>query len=333
VSRGRRHLLRAGVMLAAGAAGWLTVCAYYLATPLDITARTQTFHVTRGETLGHIGRRLAESGLVSPHAPLALWGRMVRADRQIHPGSYMLSAAETPLDLLKTLVSGRAIPIRVTLPEGLTGDAILERLASAVDLPLEQLRAAASDTVWLRSLGLPGSVEGYLFPDTYFFDSGVSPRSAIERLVRTGEERIDAPRLARAAALGMTRHQLLTLASIVEAESALPLERRRIAAVYRNRLRLGWPLQADPTVAYGAGRSGRKLTEADLAVDSPYNTYLHVGLPPGPICSPGMTSIDAVLWPLDGCEDLYFVARGDGGHIFSRTLREHNLARRLISAG
>jgi UPF0755 protein len=330
VNRGRRHLARAVLMLGLGLAGWIAVCAYYLSTPLDITVARQLFRVSRGETLAGIGRRLAKDRFVSPNAPLALWGRLAGADRQIHPGSYTLSPAQTPLEILETLVSGKVIPARVTLPEGLTCGQILERLAEALDLPLESLRAAASDSAWIRSLGLPGSLEGYLFPETYFFDGGADPKSVLERLVRTGEERIDAARLARAAALGMTRQQMLTLASIVEAESALPLERRRIAAVYRNRLRLGWPLQADPTVAYGVGHPGRKLTEADLAVDSGYNTYLHTGLPPGPICSPGMTSIDAVLWPLDGCDDLYFVARGDGGHIFSRTLREHNLARRLI---
>jgi UPF0755 protein len=330
VSRSQRNLFGAGLMLGFGVCGWLVASGYYLTTPRDVAGQSQVFHITRGESLADIGNRLVDGGLVSRHAPLSLWGRLAGADRRMRQGAFKISPAQTPLEILGTLISGRSIPLRVTLPEGLTCRQMLERISQTLDLPMTELLAAASDSVWLRSLGVPGSPEGYLFPETYFFDAGSEPRVILERLIRTGIERVDAGRLTRAQVLGMTRHQLLTMASIIEAESGLPIERRRIAAVYRNRLLRGWPLQADPTVAYGVGHPGQKLTAADLGVNSPYNTYQHAGLPPGPICSPGMTSIDAALWPLEACPDLFFVARGDGGHVFSQTLQEHNLARRLI---
>ena len=330
MSHRQRHQLRIGLLLCGVVVAWVAVRGYYLATPLDVAGRSRIFRVTRGETLAQVGDRLVDSALVSRHASLGLWGRLAGADRCVRPGAFELSPVQTPLEILRTLVSGRPIPLRVTLPEGLTCLQMMERISRALDLPLPDLLAAAADSAWLRSLGLPGSLEGYLFPETYFFDGGSEPRAVLERLIRMGFEKVDDVRMARAAALGLTRHQLLTLASIVEAESAVPFERRRISAVYRNRLRLGWPLQADPTVAYAVGQPGRKLTGADLEVDSPYNTYLRAGLPPGPICCPGLTSIDAALWPLETCPDLYFVARGDGGHIFSRTLDGHNQARRVV---
>jgi len=330
VSRGQRGLFGAGLMLGFGVCGWLAASGYYLTTPHDVAGQSQVFRITRGESLADIGTRLVEGGLVSRHAPLSLWGRLAGADRRMRQGAFKISPAQTPLEILRTLISSRPISLRVTLPEGLTCRQMLGRLSQTLDVPLPDLLAAASDSVWLRSLGLPGSPEGYLFPETYFFDGGSEPHAILERLIRTGFERVDPTRRARAQALGMSHHQLLTMASIIEAESGLPIERRRIAAVYRNRLLRGWPLQADPTVAYAVGHPGRKLTTADLGVDSPYNTYRRAGLPPGPICSPGMTSIDAALWPLEGCPDLFFVARGDGGHVFSQTLQEHNLARRLI---
>jgi len=146
-------------------------------------------------------------------------------------------------------------------------------------------------------------------------------------MTKTMLARFDEPRRARAAELGMSLHDVLTLASIIELEAAVPEERERIAAVYHNRLRQGLLLQADPTAAYAAGVPGQRLSQRDLALDSPFNTYVHPGLPPGPICSPGLASIDAALWPLIGCGDLYFVARGDGTHVFSRTLEQHNRAR------
>ena len=240
-------------------------------------------------------------------------------------GTYELGASRSPLQILSALVAGDVLRVRVTLPEGLTCEQSFTLLAEHLGVSIDSLRAVATDAGWLDSLGLPpGGPEGYVFPETYLFEPGTSARALLLTPVEACLERLDAARRARAAELGLSPHAALTLASIIEAESPDSLERRRISAVYHNRLRMGWRLEADPTVAYALGRPGEHLTHADLAVESPYNTYRHPGLPPGPICNPGLVSLDAALWPLEGCQDLFFVARGDGTHAFSRTLAEHN---------
>ena len=234
-------------------------------------------------------------------------------------------------EILRVLVEGRTRRLFVTIPEGWLLARILPRLAEALRVPESELVAAASDPALARSLGIPAQgLEGYLFPETYAFEYGMPVRDALVHMARMCLDRFDENRRQRAAELGLSLHEVLTLASIVQAEAARVEEMPRIAAVYHNRLRQHRRLEADPTAAYAGGRTGQRLLERDLLVESPYNTYRHAGLPPGPICSPGLASIDAVLHPLAGCEDLYFVARGDGTHIFSRTLAAHNRAREMI---
>ncbi|MFH1144555.1 MAG: endolytic transglycosylase MltG [Candidatus Eisenbacteria bacterium] len=305
----------------------LLVCAA-LVVPSKPYSRERFFHIETGECLRSIEDRLAKQGLIRLRGPLLAYGRLTGLDRRIRPGTYELSASQSPLAILKTLVAGDVVLRRVTIPEGFTTEAILTRLSSELGVAIEQLRAAAADTAWIRSLGLaaPG-LEGYLFPETFLFDPQTTAREALAEMVAVGEARFDEGRRLRASELGLSRHEILTLASIIELEAADEVERRRVSAVYRNRLLRGLLLQADPTAAYAAGRIGQRLSLEDLAIDSPYNTYLYPGLPPGPICSPGLASIDAALWPLEGCDDLYFVSRGDGTHAFSRTLEEHNQAR------
>jgi UPF0755 protein len=299
-----------------------------LILPADRRARPQYFRIESGQSFGQVEARLAKVGLVTLKGPLRIWARVTGRDRQVHSGTYELSAAQTPLEILRTLVAGEAIVRRVTIPEGFTQQAILARLAEELAFSVGPLLQAVGDTAWVRSLGVPGPpLEGYLFPETYLFDPSLTPREVLAEMVRVCLGHLSGERRVRAAELGLTDHALLTLASIIELEAADPAERRRISAIYRNRLERGLLLQADPTVAYAAGRIGQRLTARDLEVASPYNTYLYSGLPPGPICSPGLGSIDAALWPLEDCQEFYFVARGDGTHVFSKTLEEHNRAR------
>ncbi|MBM3501975.1 MAG: endolytic transglycosylase MltG, partial [Armatimonadetes bacterium] len=289
--------------------------------------------VPEGASFEGVRRELVRAEVLSPRAPLALWARLRGEDRRVRAGLYELSAALSPLEILRALVAGETLAVRVTLPEGVTRERVFALLGESLEIPADSLRAAAADTAWLSRLGVAAAgLEGYLFPDTYLWSPDAGARELLAELVRACLGRFDAARDERLLEIGMTRHEALTLASIVEAEVRDPLERRRVAAVYHNRLRLGWPLQADPTVAYALGRPGRPLARADLEADLPYNTYRRPGLPPGPICSPGLACIDAVLWPLEGCEDLYFVARGDGTHAFSRSLEEHNRRIRVIRA-
>jgi UPF0755 protein len=294
--------------------------------PLASGAPAQRFRVAAGDSFATIRARLVAERLISPRVPLTLWARVTGGDRRVRAGTYELHASRSPLQILSTLVAGDVLRVRVTLPEGLTCEQSFKLLSEHLGVAIDSLRAVAADAGWLDSLGLPPvGLEGYLFPETYLFEPGTSARALLLAPIEACFARLDAARRARADELGLTMHAALTLASIIEAESPDSLERRRISAVYHNRLRMGRRLEADPTVAYALGRPGAHLTHADLAVESPYNTYRHAGLPPGPICNPGLVSLDAALWPLDGCRDLFFVARGDGTHAFSRTLAEHNM--------
>ena len=196
-----------------------------------------------------------------------------------------------------------------------------ERLGRAEDI----IRVAGDERV-RRMLDISGpSLEGYLFPDTYQFVRGLSPEEILGRMVQRLRGKLTPELIDRASARGLDVHQLLTLASIIEREAVDPEEQRLISAVFWNRLRLGMPLQADPTVQYAVAKERRALTRADLAIDHPYNTYERRGLPPGPIASPGLGAIQAAVDPAP-VNYLYFVARDDRRHTFSTTVDEHNKA-------
>ncbi len=299
----------------------------YLGLLLPVNPRGSEieFQVEPGESLATVARSLEEAGVLAHRWPLLLWGRVTGADRKIRPGWYRVSAAMSPLSILRKLVAGESETQWVTVPEGLRLERSLEVIAGALELRMAALQQAAYDSSWLASLGVAASsAEGYLFPETYKFPKGADAREVLGTMIRTCLEFLAEDSVAMVGcSLGMNQHEVLTLASIIEAEAALGEERRKISAVYHNRLRLGMPLQADPTVAYALGKRGSALTRADLAFESPYNTYLHRGLPPGPICSPGRASILAAVRPEPGFDALYFVARGDGSHEFSRTHRQH----------
>lgn len=305
-----------------------------LSRPLDPEGQMRVVEVKRGENLRDVRQRLLAQRILLPRAPLIFWARLTGQDRRIKSGFYELTPAQSPREIMEILVEGRTLRIQVTIPEGLTCSRILSRLAEALGEPKECFQAAASDSAWIRSLGLPvPDLEGYLYPETYTFERGMLPRDLLAAMVSACLEQFTEGQRRRADSLGLSLHEVLTLASIIEAETAIGEERARISAVYWNRLRLGRLLQADPTVAYALGRFGQRLWEQHLKVDSPYNTYLYPGLPPGPICSPGLESIDAALKPLADCHDLYFVARGDGTHIFSRSLKAHNRAKQSVRRG
>lgn len=297
--------------------------------PLNASATPRVFRVECGQSMADVARALVEEGFIARRAPLAVWARLTGADRRIQEGEYELAASLTPREILGRLEAGARLLVSVTIPEGWTQRRILERLAGELSVSLDSLRAAAASPDWFAGLDLPQlSLEGYLHPETYRFERRMPARRVLRALLAAGLRMQTARRLARAESLGWSWHEVLTLASIIEAETARPDERPQIAAVYHKRLARGWLLQADPTVAYALGKPALQLTLDDLEAESPYNTYLVPGFPPGPICSPGEPSIVAALWPEEGFEALYFVARGDGSHVFSRTLADHNRARR-----
>jgi UPF0755 protein len=274
-----------------------------------------------------IGERLVAAGVVRDPVTFrfALW-RSGRA-RVLKAGEYRFERPMTPLDVIGKLARGDVYVVNVTFPEGLTIGEMAAIFASHGFGPASAFVEAANDVSMIRALDpAAGNLEGYLFPDTYAL-----PRHAdAARLVRAmveGFERILTPALRRAVeARGLSIHQAVTLASIVEKESARPDERPVVAGVYLNRFRIGMALQCDPTVIYAlklAGTYTGNLHHDDLAYDSPYNTYRYPGLPPGPIASPGKAALEATVSPAD-VEYLYFVSRNDGSHEFARTLDEHN---------
>ncbi len=288
------------------------------------------FRVERGESLRSIARRLQDAGLLAEPWRLRLVARLEGGGRQVRAGTHALPRGASPARLLEELVRGRILTRSVTLVEGWRRERSVAVLADSLSLDRARLDSLTlhPEPQWREEFSIPEGMglEGYLFPETYRFVEGVDPRTVVRTLV-DGVRRVFVGRArAQLDSLGWSIHQVLTLASIVEAEAVRDEERSRIAAVYHNRLRKGWRLEADPTVAYALGKEGQRLSFRDLEVDSAYNTYRVDGLPPGPINSPGRASIRAVLAPEPGFDAMYFVADGRGGHRFSRTWKEHRAA-------
>jgi len=279
-----------------------------------------------GTPLSHAAAMLADSGLIRHPRVFALWGRLAARDRSLQAGSYLLSVGMPPVEILDHLVRGQVISASVVVREGVTLTEIASLVHASASVDSAAFVRCCHNDSFIVSLGVSApSLEGYLFPDTYSF----SPGTRADRIASIMVSRLRAVLGSVDWDEELTRlslHQILTLASIVEKETALPAERPMVAAVYLNRLAIGMKLDADPTVAYGLGKPGQRLALDDLRRPSAYNTYLNGGLPPGPICSPGLGSIKAVLHPDRTCRALYFVARGDGSHQFSETFAEHRMA-------
>jgi UPF0755 protein len=278
-----------------------------------------------GSDVRRIARILADAGAVSSPTAFLVAARLAGFDRRLRPGDYRLEPGQTLPALLRTLLEGRSRTAAVTIPEGWRLDQIADRLAAAEVCGREPFLAAARDPGLLVRLGIPGpSAEGFLFPETYAFGLP-TPAPEVVRTMHRQFAKVWAELTAAGPAPELEPLAAVTLASIVERETGAAIERPLVAAVFLNRLRIGMPLQADPTVIYGIAGFDGNLHRRDLATPGPYNTYVNRGLPPGPIASPGRESLEAVLHPAP-VDYLYFVARADGTHQFSRTLAEHNRA-------
>jgi UPF0755 protein len=274
-----------------------------------------------------IGARLVQAGVVRDawtfRAAVVLSGRA----RALKAGEYRFDAPMSPAQVIDKLAAGDVYKRLMTFREGLSITemaAVFEErgFGSAADF----VRAAGDVTPIADLDPGAGDLEGYLFPETYALPRGTPAPAVVAQMVALFKKAFDAELRAAAATEGLTIRQVVTLASLVEKETASPDERPLVAAVYRNRLRIGMGMQADPTVIYALQKAGRydgNLTRADLQFDSPYNTYRYAGLPPGPIASPGRASLQAVVRPA-AVDYLYFVSRNDGTHVFASTLAEHN---------
>ena len=283
--------------------------------------------IPQGATMRVASDSLAKAGVIHFPRLFRAYASMRRHDRAIRSGTYMLHRNAGWGYVLDALRGGKGIVRVVTIPEGFSLSQIEPLVASRLNQPLDSVKAATRDTALLHRLDVPTpTLEGYVFPDTYTFPDGTTARVAIETMVRRFEQVWKPEWTARLDTIHLSRNDVLTLASIVEKEARLSEERPVIAAVYLNRMRDGVLLQADPTVQYALGKHVTRVLYKDLEVESPYNTYKHKGLPPGPIASPGKPSIEAALYPAN-VPYQYFVAFPDGHHEFRRDLKGHEQAK------
>lgn len=271
-----------------------------------------------------------ESAGVLPNADLARAFLVYRlGDPSLKAGEYRFDQPLNTPEVLEKLVRGEVVTYPVTLIEGLTFEEMADTLEAKGFGDAEIFKREMGRSDLIADLDPKAeNLEGYLYPDTYSFARGTEESEIVATMVRTFRKRFNSQVVAAHAGAPVQRtvRELVTLASIVEKEARLDEERGRIAGVYANRLRIGMGLYADPTVIYGIKLLGTwdgNLRRKDLKIDSPYNTYVYPGLPPGPICSPGVASMVAAASP-DETEHLYFVSRNDGSHVFARTLAEHN---------
>jgi UPF0755 protein len=299
-------------------------------SPMNRSAKPKRFDVPPGATANSIAKRLAREKLIR-NPSLFRWAiRLSGASRDLKAGSYHLSASMSPLQIIENLRSGSVLLRRFVVPEGLTLAQIGELWETEGFGTVEAFDRVARDPRWREMYDIDGeTLEGYLFPNTYQVADGTPIERLIEMMLDEFDRRWTLALSEEAESLGFSTHEIITLASIIEKEAQADDERPIISAVYHNRLRRGWRLDADPTVLYALGNPKRRLTLADLKVNSPYNTYLHRGMPPGPICNPGLASILAALRPAQASY-LYFVAIGGGRHYFSKTLAEHKRMIRKI---
>lgn len=283
--------------------------------------------IPSGATMRTAADSLAHADALEFPRLFSAYAKARSSDRGIKAGTYLIPKNASWNAILASLRGGGAVSA-VLIPEGFTVTQIEALIAAKLAVSPDSVAAAVRDTALIRRLDVPTStLEGYLFPDTYFFPPGTSARSAVTTMVRRFEQQWRDDWRARLDTLALTRHAVVTLASIVEREAKLAGERPVIAAVYLNRLRRGMRLQADPTVQYALPQYQKRLRNKHLRVDSPYNTYLHKGLPPGPIGVPGLASLLAALHPAD-VPYLYFVAYPDGHHEFRVKLDQHLTAAR-----
>ena len=282
--------------------------------------------VERGQTLRGVSEELSRVGVLRGTLGFQVLARLMRLDRSIKAGQYSFRLGITVPALLRAFARGMSGLNLVTIPEGLTFNEISVLLSNRLGVPIASFDSLAHSRVFLDSLGISApSIEGYLAPNSYEFLPGTSPEVAFRTMAnRQNEILLKASQGRDSLPLGLRLYEVLTLASIVEAEAQVDEERPRIARVYLNRLQMGMRMQADPTVSYGLGLGPRShLFLRQLKRESPFNTYLNEGLPPGPIDNPGLASIRAVIDPLPDVKDLYFVARGHGRHLFAETYQQH----------
>ncbi|MBI5063859.1 MAG: endolytic transglycosylase MltG [Desulfatitalea sp.] len=326
VKAARRVTLILLVLLIAGAGGaWIDLQQFARRqagqddTPVVIS-------VAPGQSFTQLTGELSRHNIISSKYRFRLLARLRGEDKQLKAGEYALASSMTPLQVLDALVRNKVLQYRLTVPEGFNLAQIAAEIARLDLADAAVFKDLVHDPNLAASLGYRAdSLEGYLYPETYYFAKDVTPRKIIETMVRRFDAQFPEAWRQRAAQLKMSVHQVVTLASIIEKETGAPQERPLISSVFHNRLKKKMRLESDPTVIYGIKDFDGNLTRNHLITPSPYNTYLIAALPSGPIANPGRAAIEAALFPVQS-DFLYFVSKQDGTHTFSRTYREHSAA-------
>lgn len=289
-------------------------------------------HVPAGASFGQVTDSLASRDIIKTPALFKLYARARSATGSVKPGTYAFQRGTAWSQILEDLSGGRVLTARVVIPEAWDFRGIAPRIAAATGLEEDSIILVLTDTAVARRMDVPGpTLEGYLYPATYTFPVAAPLDTILAQMVAVYKRVWTPERRARADSIGLDEREVVTLASIIEKEARQRDEMPTISAVYHNRLRRGQRLEADPTVQYALGEHQNRLLYAhiDSVAGNPYNTYRHAGLPPGPIGSPSSMGIDAALNPAD-VDYLFFVARPDGSHVFTRTFAEHTRARAMV---
>jgi|LSQX01.2.fsa_nt_gb UPF0755 protein len=304
--------------------------------PPDPSGEPKIVHIREGSSVDAIATLLRAETLILDDRAFKLMLKIEKLGDKLQAGVFEISPAMSGEEVARHIASGEIVVRRLTIPEGLTLEQISQRVADAYlveDAAAFEQAAVAATVASEVSMPLPdGDLEGYLFPDTYDFCCDLRPEPIITRMVKELEARFYQPNREEIERRGLSLHEIITLASLVEREAKFPDERPLIAGVIQNRLDRGMKLQIDATVQYALPEHKERLLFRDLEIESPYNTYRHAGLPPGPIAAPGLSSLMAALRPAQ-TDALFYVARADGTHIFSGSYQEHLRAIERIRGG
>ena len=297
---------------------------YILFWPVFLSAKIQAdWKIKWGTPLSKIAEDLQTAGIVSSAGNFKFAVRLLGKKNNLRAGKFRLTKGSSNYRVIKFLSEGPQSFIKVTIPEGVTAAKIAGICRTELEIDSTRFMSLVSDTAFIKRFGMKTvSLEGYLYPETYYFTYGVNEEQVLSKLLHQFKTLVSDSLERRAFAMGYSLSEIVTLASIIEGEAMIDSEMVFISSVYHNRLRLGMLLQADPTVQYILPNGPRRLLSRDLEIDSPYNTYLYAGLPPGPISNPGIKAIRASLYPAP-TDYLFFVANGKGGHAFSARLSQH----------
>lgn len=291
----------------------LSIIIFIFIAYLVIPAKKISITVKNGEGASSVAFSLKQEKLISSKNFFVLVSKITGASSKIKAGAYEFSKKDNTFTILRKLKKGTSTLVKITIPEGSNIKQTAEILSKKIKIDRDKFIKIAVDK----------KMEGYLMPETYMFDPAMNEEEIINMMKREFDKKVTSEMQKRAKEINMPMEKVIILASIIEKEAVKPEERSIISAVFHNRLKKRMRLESCATVLYAMGKNKPRLSIEDTKFESPYNTYTNFGLPPAPICSPGIESIKAALYPAD-TNSLFFVARGDGGHLFSSTLEGHN---------